>query len=368
MATIICRGVYFTYPGGSEPVFTDLDLILRRSARTALGGRNGRGKTTLLRLLAGMLQPDRGSIEGHSQVCLFEPQPAAGERTAWETAKDSAGPYRRWEAAMETALATSSDAALAEYADLQQRYAEADGYRVEARLAELLKELELPEQHWHRPLAQLSGGEATRAALAGLFASGQRYPLIDEPTNHLDRRGRARLADFLTRRAGFLLVSHDRTFVDQCTEQTLVLNQDDVQLNQGSFSDWRARHQRKLQAQAERNTQLRREAQRLNDAADARRAGAHAREAAKSGAVDKGFEGARAARQMKRALAAEQRARSAAQGRRDAMHNVEKHYPLRLAAHEHDPAPLEAHDLIVHRPAPLFAPLSFSLQPGDRLV
>lgn len=368
MSTLICRAVHFGYPEAADPIFSDLNLTLSRQARTGLAGRNGRGKTTLLRLLSGALQPDRGQVEGTANVRLFAPPDAPGALTGWEAAKDSAGPFRRWEAAMDKALRSSGEQDLARYGELQQRYADAGGYSLEGRLGEALAELDVPQDRWHRPLANLSGGEVTRLLLAGLFASDQVFPLIDEPTNHLDRTGRELLARFLARQSGFLLVSHDRAFADLCTTQTLVLNRDDVELNRGSFSAWRARHQLQLAAQADRNQQLRREAQRLTDAAGARREGAHAREAKKSGAVDKGFEGARAARQMKRALAAEQRAERAAEGRRAAMHNIEKRYPLSFAAHTRGDATVIAHNLQVCRSEPLFAPVSFALAPGQRLA
>ena len=97
----------------------------------------------------------------------------------------------------------------------------------------------------------LSLGQQTRVEIATLFVrqklAGQRcFPLIDEPTNHLDMSGRQMLGDYLAAQTGFLLVSHDRALLDQCTDHTLAINRDDVTVTQGNWSTWKQQQERTL--------------------------------------------------------------------------------------------------------------------------
>ena len=103
------------------------------------------------------------------------------------------------------------------------------------------KELNLmgadPDIMW-RPMDTLSGGERTKLMLAYLFAGDGIYPLIDEPTNHLDRQGREAVASYLASKEGFILISHDRAFLDRCTDHTLVITKSGVELVGTTFSTW----------------------------------------------------------------------------------------------------------------------------------
>ena len=370
MANILCRKVSFGYDGTERNVFTDLDLVIDTGWRTALTGRNGRGKTTLLRLIQGELTPDRGHIERPVEVQRFPVSVADPAVSAFDAAKDAAGPFRRWEREMARLLDTDDDNALARYGTLQTRFQEAGGYEVDADLERELDALGIGAALWPRRFDRLSGGEQTRCLLAGLFARQAGFPLIDEPTNHLDRAGRERVAEYLYAKPGFLIVSHDRAFLDACVDHVIALNPDTVEARRCSFSTWRHAFLERLARQERANTELRREIGRLEDAAQQRRRGADKREAEKGAHTDKGFIGARAARQMKRAIAVEQRAEKAVEERRQTLVDIERTYPLRLPAPSRRRArPLvTAHDLVVLRDKPLFAPISFRVRSGDRLA
>lgn len=382
MPNLIFRAVSFAYGGAANPVFDCLDLTLDTGWRAALVGANGRGKTTLLRLLAGELEPGAGSIERPLPCLLFTEQPVPVECSAWVLAKNQAGPYLAIEAEIERLLAVADEPSMARYGELENEYRDRGGYKIDALLERELTALGLTPAEWTRPVGALSGGQQTRARLAGLFAA-KGYPLIDEPTNHLDMSGRAQLAEYLASKTGFLLVSHDRAFLDQAAEHIVALNPVTVEHQQTSFSAWRARFQTRLAAQRQHNLGLRKEIKRLDVAARARRDGAQAREAQKTAGGkrqlpserggDSGFIGARAARQMKRALSVERRAEEAACARRDTLVDMEKAYTLSLT--EPPPAPsaraplLRAVDLVVARnDQPLFEPVRFELNPGERLA
>lgn len=377
MSTIICRRLTFGYLGSEDNVFNDLDLVIDTRWRCALVGRNGRGKTTLMRLIQGELDPDRGRIERACPTAYF-PRPVVDpEQPVREVVKDAIGPFRRWEREMNELLEGGGDEALDRYGRLLEAYEESGGYTVDASLEAELAALGIDEQAWDKPYANLSGGEQTRCLLASLFAShgastaanssratGPRaFPLIDEPTNHLDADGRSRVADYLRAKPGFLLVSHDRAFLDACCDHVVALNRDTVEVERTSFSDWRVRFRQRLARQRAENAALKQDMARFTQVAADRRAGALKRERGKAASV-------RGKRQMKRALVAERRAEIASEERRQTLVDVEKERHLQLTDQERVARVLVvANDLTVWRgETPVFAKLSFTISPGDRVA
>ena len=390
MSTIICRRLSFGYPGSEDNVFKDLDLVIDTDWRCALVGRNGRGKTTLLRLIHGELVPDGGSLE-RGQPTAYFPRPIEDpDLPVRDVVKDASGPFRRWETEMGDLLEDGSDEALARYGLLLDAYEESGGYSIDAGIETELTALGIDETFWQRPFSSLSGGEQTRCLLASLFASGLSNPqarsfapaklptrpsgrafaLIDEPTNHLDADGRRLLAAYLGSKTGFLLVSHDRAFLDACCDHVVALNRDTVDVERTSFSAWRERFHKRLALQRAKNAELKRDIARLGKAADHRRAGALKRESDMAPHADKGFISRRAKRQMKRALVLEHRAEQAVDERRRTVVDVEKNRQLQLADRGRPAGTLVvANDLTLWRgDAPVFAKLSFSVAPGDRVA
>ncbi|MYA15582.1 MAG: ABC-F family ATP-binding cassette domain-containing protein, partial [Gammaproteobacteria bacterium] len=138
MSTIICRRLTFGYPGSEANVFEDFDLVIDTRWRCALTGRNGRGKTTLLRLLHGELAPDKGGIERAGPTAYFPPRVADSDQRVRDVVKDAAGPFRQWESAMADALADGGEAALALFGQILHEYEEAGGYTVDAGIEAVL--------------------------------------------------------------------------------------------------------------------------------------------------------------------------------------------------------------------------------------
>ena len=383
MSTIICRRLTFGYPGSEANVFEDFDLVIDTRWRCALTGRNGRGKTTLLRLLHGELAPDKGGIERAGPTAYFPPRVADSDQRVRDVVKDAAGPFRQWESAMSDALADGGEAALALFGQILHEYEEAGGYTVDAGIEAELSALCIDGRSWDRPFSSLSGGEQTRCLLASLFVSDGSSParpaggsgarpfvLIDEPTNHLDANGRQRVADYLRSKPGFLLVSHDRAFLDACCDHVVALNRDTVEVERASFSDWRERFRGRLERQRARNVALKQDIARLGQVAADRRAGALKREGDKAAHTDKGFISRRAKRQMKRALVAERRAERAADERRGTLIDVEKERHLKLPDSGRVGGSLVvANDLSVWRGEKrVVAKQSFTIAPGDRVA
>ena len=192
---------------GGNPVFDGLGLIVQPGDRVALVGRNGSGKSTLMKVMAGLIEADTGTR-------ILPPQTSVGY--------------------MEQDPTMAGYATLGDYAASGLELGEA--YRVE-RAAEGLK------FDPSRPVATASGGERRRAALAKLMAEAPELMLLDEPTNHLDIEAIAWLeAELKSTKAGFVLISHDRAFLNTLTRATLWIDRGLVRRNKkgfDAFESWR---------------------------------------------------------------------------------------------------------------------------------
>ncbi len=135
------------------------------------------------------------------------------------------------------------------------------------RLCRELELLHMDAELLYRPYETLSHGERTRVMLALLFSKEQAFLLIDEPTNHLDMPTRELLADYLKSKKGFILVSHDRWFMDQCVDHVLVLNRNTIEVEKGNFSTWWENKQKRDAFELAENEKLKREISKLNEAA-----------------------------------------------------------------------------------------------------
>lgn len=253
----------YSTPDGT-PLFSDLELAFSRQ-RTGLVGRNGVGKSTLLKLTTGALVPQSGSVtvEGTVGVLRQSLQPEPGETIA-----DLFGIRDA------LALLARAEAGTASADDL----AEAD-WTLEARLAESLARFDL-EAGPETPLASLSGGQRTRAMLAALVFAEPDFLLLDEPTNNLDRDGRdAVIALLAAWRGGAIVVSHDRELLDQL-DQIVELTSLGATAYGGNFTFYRERKAIELAAaehdlataerrisEVERKTQATREKQARRDRA-----------------------------------------------------------------------------------------------------
>lgn len=330
MQNIILDHVQFHYDDPYAPVFDDLSLAVDPSWRTALIGRNGRGKTTLLRLLTGELQPVRGTLSMPMATSYFPYRPGAPEASTLDVILSCVAPFREWERTMQRLLDAGDEKSLMRYGDILEWYEKEGGYDVEARCERETADIGLAPDVLHRPFSTLSGGEQTRALIVALFLKADVYPLLDEPTNHLDMQGRALLGDYLARKPGFLLVSHDRMLLDRCADHIVAINRNDVRVMQGSYSQWKQQTELEEEHEHRRAANLQREIHALEETARQRRTWSHAKEKEKRGAYDKGFIGHRAARQMKRALAAERRIDDRIEEKKHLLGNVETERPLRI--------------------------------------
>lgn len=209
---------------GDTLLIEDATFSVGAGERLALMGPNGSGKSTLLAILAGRRPPTEGRIRktpGHRVVLLGQGGDLPVASSVAEAVAISLAPIRALEAEMraeERRLADGTGSLVA-YSDVVDRFERAGGYRAETSLSESLDRLGLAPAVLARSIAELSGGERRRLALALVLASGADVLLLDEPTTHLDLPGRTYLAKRLRSWPGTLLVAtHDRALIfDSCT-------------------------------------------------------------------------------------------------------------------------------------------------------
>jgi len=246
MSLISVAGLTFAYEGSYDNIFENVSFQIDTDWKLGFTGRNGRGKTTFLNLLLGQYEY-QGTIAASVEFDYF---PFLVEDMTQET----------WQVAMEVNP-------LCELWQLQRE----------------LNLLEVDEDVLYRPFATLSHGERTKVLLAVLFLRENAFLLIDEPTNHLDVEARRVLGQYLKRKKGFLLVSHDRQLLDTCVDHILSINKTDIQIQKGNFSSWYENKERQDQYEMAENERLKKDIRRLTAAAHQSKAWAEKVEAGKIG-------------------------------------------------------------------------------------
>lgn len=335
MAIIQVKNISFTYEGSGQPVFTDLNFHMDSSWRLGLVGRNGRGKTTLLKLLSGRLQ-GLGSIISDQPFEYFpfdvHPQEAAGEALL-----NALAPYTRWEQTMEDLLANPTPENFASYGEVEQAYAAQSGYVIRELLDREASLMGIDPQTLRRPFSTFSPGEQTRLKVAALFLRPGRFLLMDEPTNHLDEEGRRQMADYLNSKTGYLVVSHDRDFLERVCDHILALEKQGARVVAGNYSVYRENKRLQDEYERARQAKLTEEISRLRQTAREKADWSDRVEATKIGfgPCDRGYIGAKAAKMMKRSKAIERHMEREIQEKEKLLKNLEYTAPLKLEALSH---------------------------------
>ena len=338
MSLIQVTDLTFSYPGSFDTVFDHVSFRFDTDWRLGFLGRNGRGKTTFLRLLLGEF-PSHGAIAG-APPCTYFPFPVPDpEQMTLEVLSALCPTAEEWEFLRETGL------------------------------------LGVDAEALYRPFSTLSNGERTKCLLAALFCGEERYLLIDEPTNHLDAAGRRAVASYLRRKRGFLLVSHDRDFLDGCVDHVLAIQKTGFTVQAGNFSTWWENKRRQDAQELAQNEKLRGEVRRLEQAAARTSTWSDRVEATKTGArnsglkPDRGYIGHKAAKMMQRSKSLDARRQRALEEASGLLRDLEQAESLKLR-------PLTARgrllDLREAAPCrdgrPVCRPLTFSVEPGQRIA
>ncbi len=241
----------------TEPVLNGACLEMRSGQHVGLVGPNGAGKTTLLQILMQELEPESGSISkspGASMGFLRQRQSYDTEQTVWEAAKTGLQPLINLTAEAHRVAGLMAAATGATRVELARKYdrlhtelENRGGYQIDFKIRRVLEGLGFTRQQDDQPVGQLSGGQQNRLMLAKLLIEEPDLMLMDEPSNHLDIEATQWLEDFLAKsKQAFLLVSHDRYFLDRVTTRTLELVNGTVESYAGNYSKYKRLKQERL--------------------------------------------------------------------------------------------------------------------------
>lgn len=226
MSQILITNLSFSYYPYYHKVFHKVTLNLDTDWKLGVIGRNGRGKTTFLKLLKGELVPESGVIEKQANVEYFPYEYTGNYQNTLDIIMECAGGFRTMEKEFENP-------------DVLQTYMDLEGFAMEGKIKREIKRMGLDEELLTRDFTTLSGGEQTKVMLISLFVKQNTFILLDEPTNHLDVKGKKEVADYLRKKKGFMIVSHDREFIDSVVDHILSLNKSDIRIEKGNYSTWK---------------------------------------------------------------------------------------------------------------------------------
>ena len=204
------------------------------------------------------------------------------------------------------------------------------------QLSRELNSLEVSDEVLYRPFSSLSFGEQTKVLLSVLFLDENCFPLIDEPTNHLDLHGREVVSRYLASKRGFILISHDRSFLDSCTDHILSINKTNIEVQKGNFSSYLQNKERRDNFELAENEKLSRSIKALETAAGRTARWSDKVEKTKNGTrnsgvkADKGHIGAQAAKMMKRSKSVQKRRNAAIEEKAGLLKNIERADALKI--------------------------------------
>ncbi len=339
MSIINVTNLTFSYPGSYENIFENVSFQIDTDWKLGFIGRNGRGKTTFFNLLLKKYEY-RGTIQSSVSFDYFPYQISAPDRMTLEILQEISPQIEDWEFMRE------------------------------------LSYLEMNAEILYQDFSLLSNGEQTKVLLCALFLKEGHFLLIDEPTNHLDLHAREIVASYLQKKKGFILISHDRHFLDQCVDHILSINRSDITVQKGNFSSWWENRQRQEQFELGQQDKLQREVKQLRAAAMQSANWSDKTEKSKRGTtnsgskLDKGFVGHKAAKMMKRSKNLESRQQKAIEEKASLLKNQETTDSLKIS-----PLIYHASSLVhcenlssIYGGKVISDPITFDIKQGDRIA
>lgn len=245
----------FSY--GVHEIFTQLTINIKEKESIGLVGRNGCGKSTFLKLLAEKLSPDSGTISKKNNLTLgYLAQEAdfdtsSSIQTLFTEVFSPLIAMEKQMRSLEQQIAQTVNETQArlmkQYGELQEQFAEKKGYEYPSRIRGVAKGLNFSDEDLDKPFSVLSGGEKTRVALGRILLQEPELLLLDEPTNYLDIEALQWLEQFLKSYSGtFVIISHDRYFLDKTCTRILEVNQKKIDSYHGNYTDYVAKKEKAL--------------------------------------------------------------------------------------------------------------------------
>ena len=339
MSLINVTDLTFGYDGSYDNIFENVSFQLDTDWKLGFTGRNGRGKTTFLNLLTGKYEY-RGTISAQVNFEYFPFAVTNPEEYTLDVIETVYPDYLQWQVMRELSL------------------------------------LQVAEEVLYRPFATLSHGEQTKVLLATLFLKENSFLLIDEPTNHLDMQARKLVSDYLRTKHGFILVSHDRAFLDNCIDHILSINKTNIEIQKGNFSSWWENKRLQDNFELAENEKLRKDITRLSAAAKRTAGWSDKVETTKFGTrnsgikPDKGYIGHKSAKMMKRSKAIEARQQAAIEDKSRLLKNIESSERLKISQlNFHADRFVECSNItIFYGDKAACEGVSFTIERGDRLA
>ena len=259
-----------------EVLFDNINLQVDERDRIALVGKNGAGKSTLLKILVGEEEPTSGEINKKKDISLSylaQDSRFESENTIYDEMLHVFDDLRRTEKQlrqMELEMGEKSgedlEKLMSDYDRLSENFRQAGGFTYEADIRAILNGFKFDESMWQMKIAELSGGQNTRLALAKMLLEKPNLLVLDEPTNHLDIETIAWLENYLVNYSGALIiVSHDRYFLDKVATITLDLTKHSLDRYVGNYSRFVELKEQKLATEAKNYEKQQKEIAALED-------------------------------------------------------------------------------------------------------
>ena len=339
MSLISINNLTFRYDGSLDNVFENVSFNIDTNWKIGLIGRNGKGKTTFLKLLLGEYEYN-GTISKSVQFDYFPFDVRNKDRMAIEIVNEIIPLTEDWQIIKELNLLNTE--------------------------AEIL----------YKNFNLLSGGEQMKILLISLFLKGDNFLLIDEPTNHLDVSTRNNLVEYLKRKKGFIVVSHDREFLDKVVDHIISINNTNISIEQGNFTSWQENKDRQDNFERMQNEKLKKDINRLEIASQNTAKWSDKIEKTKynttnSGSkVDRGYIGHQSAKMMKKSKVIEKRIEKAIDEKSNLLNNIDRNDNLKIVPLENRKNPLVlAENLqIKYDNKTIFSPISFEVKDKDRVA
>ncbi|AIF53107.1 Lsa family ABC-F type ribosomal protection protein [Pelosinus sp. UFO1] len=339
MSLISVTNLTFGYDGSYDNIFENVSFQIDTDWKLGFTGRNGRGKTSFLNLLLGKYEYS-GTISTKVNFEYFPFEVTNTENNTIDVIDNIYPDYLLWKVMRELSL------------------------------------LQVSEDVLYRPFDTLSNGEQTKVLLATLFLKENSFLLIDEPTNHLDMNARKIVSDYLSSKRGFILVSHDRAFLDNCVDHILSINKTNIEIQKGNFSSWWENKKMQDNFEFAENEKLRKDIIRLSSAAKRTSDWSDKVEKTKLGTRDSGLRpdtgyiGHKSAKMMKRSKAIESRQQAAIDDKSKLLKNMESSERLKISQiNFHADRLVELENVsIFYGKKTACESVSFTIEQGDRVA
>ncbi len=339
MSLINVTNLTFAYEGSYDNIFENVSFQIDTDWKLGFTGRNGRGKTTFLNLLLGKYEYN-GNISADVTFEYFPYEVQEQSNFTIDVIREISPNSMDWEIVKELSL------------------------------------LDMDYDALYRQFYTLSKGEQTKVLLVAMFLKENSFLLIDEPTNHLDAEARQKLRNYLKKKKGFILISHDRSLLDNCVDHILSINKTNIEIQKGNFSSWWRNKELQDGFELAENEKLKKDITRLSSSAKRTSTWSDSVESSKYGTtnsgskLDKGYVGHKAAKMMKRSKNIEARQQNMIEEKSKLLKNIESNESLKIVPLTfHDKKLVELTDVAIEYDDRIVCEgVNFTIEQGERIA